>query len=460
MKWPPDSAKDRLNAIRKARAWWSGEKLKEHSGTHFWKQDDDQAGTQWSTTGMRREHRIHVPIAADLARVSADYLFGGGIELPEDERIRELDERVGLSTLLPEAAERASGMGEVYLRTLWRNETEPLLSVIDPDRVVPIFQWGRLAAAEVGSDLPRHQGVLWVHVERHEPGVVRHFLYRKTPSGTSGDLQIAPLSAHPETRALEPEVPLPDALADRLAIVYVPNARPKTPRPGGASDLEGTEGMMAAVDEAASSLTRDIRLGKGRLVVSEWLLDRTKPLDGAIFDTNAEVFSPIAGGDDETTRNSIVPFQPELRVNPHLDAIRDLVQRIVSSAGYSPESLIANRSQLPEAGVARRLREGASIRTTQRKIAIWRPAIAEVLSNLAVIAYRLDEAPVVPISVRSSYAPDIAETANVVQALAVAGAASTETKVRLLHPTWTDAQIATEVQRISDERPSPAPVVP
>lgn len=452
MKWPPDSANERLDAIRKARSWWSGVDLAKHAGEHFWTAKDPTAGEKWTKPTIRKEHRIHVPVAADLSLVAADHLFGGGIELPAgDARLNELAEQVSLSTLMPVAAERASGMGEVYLEVGWRDRTVPMLNVVDADRVVPEFSWGRMVAAEVGADLAGHRGRRWIYVKRFEPGIIYHRLYQRATGVTTNPLVQQPLAQHPETAALQPVSRMPAGISDRLALTYVPNARPKSNRAGGASDTEGAEPLMAAVDEVASGLQRDFRLGKGRLVVSEWLLDRTKPLDGTLFDTNAEIFSPIGSTGEESMRNDIVPYQPDIRVTQHLDAVRDYIMRIVSSAGYSPDSLIVNRVQLPESGIARRLREAASIRTTQRKIAIWRPAIAEVLSSLMVVAYG-GTPPVIPVSIRSAYAPDIAETANVVAQLAAASAASTETKVRLVHPTWDDEQVANEVERILEER--------
>lgn len=459
MKFPPESARPRLDAIRKARAWWSGEDLPKHSGEPFWTAGEPLPGIQWTDSVMRPEHRVHVPIAADLALVSADYIFGAGIELepPAD----EVAEAVGLHTLAPTAAEKASGMGEVYLRWGWRDETVPMLTIVDADRVVPIFSWGRLVGADVWADLEKHNGHRWAHVEQHRPGVIEHRLYRVT----SGDWTAASLTSHPATSGLVPRIPLPGPLADRLALVGIVNAQPKVRRAGGASDTEGSEDIMAGVDESWSSMQRDIRLGKGRVVVPEWMLTRTNTsLGGVYFDNSAEVFSPVGGGDDESPKDAMSIVQFALRITEHLDAVRDGVQRIVSSGGYSPESLISNRQQLPEAAAARRMRETASLRTTQRKIKLWRPALIEVLQALLVVSRGLDAVPVVPLSIRSSFAPDVAETANVVQALHAGGAASIETKVRMLHPTWLPEQVAEEVAKIREDMaaaaPAPPPVVP
>lgn len=447
MKFPPESAKPRLDAIRKARAWWSGEDLPKHSGEPFWTAEAPLPGVQWTDSAMRPEHRVHVPIAADLALVSADYIFGGGIELDDD--ANELAEAIGLHTLAPTAAEKASGMGEVYLRWGWRDETVPMLTIVDADRVVPTWSWGRLVAADVWAELEKHNGFKWAHMEEHRPGVISHRLYKIT----TGDWIPSSLTSHPETSGLAPRVPLPAPLAGRLAIVDIINAQPKVRRKGGASDTEGSESIMAGVDESWSSMQRDIRLGKGRVVVPEWMLTRTNTsLGGVYFDNSAEVFSPVgSGGGDESPKDAMTAIQFALRITEHLDAVRDGVQRIVSSGGYSPESLIANRQQLPEAAAARRLRETASLRTTQRKIKLWRPALAEVLSSLLVVARNLPAVPDVSVSIRSSFAPDVAETANVVQALTAGRAASIETKVRMLHPTWTPTEVADEVAKIRED---------
>ena len=56
----------------------------------------------------------------------------------------------------------------------------------------------------------------------------------------------------------------------RLTAVYVPNMLPNRLYRGsflGRSDFSGVEGLMDALDECYTSWIRDLRLGRGRIIV-------------------------------------------------------------------------------------------------------------------------------------------------------------------------------------------------
>lgn len=469
--WPPAEHKDRLDAIAKARAWYSGDDLPTHSGTTFWTpRSKETKSAKWiDGTSIYDDEKKHVPAAADLALTASDFLFGGGVEylVPTidndadrtDEmqrRVAEADELAGLTKLLPLGGEKASGMGEAFIRLAWTEENgrrRPLASLVDPDRVLPVFRWGRLVGARIWADLPAFEGRKWRHVETYVPGQITHELFRSTSATDSVFTMGEPeddLNDHPATAGLESTVPLPDGMAGRMALLYVANADPRVIRIGGRSDTEGSEDEMAGLDMTMSSLLRDVDLGKGRILVDESMLNRTTLLGSAYFDQHARSFAPIGSG--KMTGNEIKPVQFTIRATDHLATMGDLLQRIVSAAGYSPESLSVVQGNLPEAAAARRARERASLRTTERKAARWRTVIAEALSSLAVVAHNLSAPPPVTVELRSSMSPDFTELATAVAAARVAEIVSDKTAVRELHPRWTEAEVDAEVALIVEQR--------
>ena len=478
--WPPAAHRPRLDAIRKNRAWYSGDDLAGSSGESFWSKRSTSK-EDWSSSGFDDDDKVHVMIAADLALTASDFLFGGGVEFlapdaGQQARLNEANETAGVLGLLPLAGERASGLGEIYIRLGWDAE-RPLCTIVDPDRVLPSFRWGRLVGATVWSDLPDHDGKRWRHLEIYEPGVIRHELWLRgpdreaqNPAGSKTKVDemetIRPLSDHPETAAILAgmsdedadlgRVRLPEALDGRLALLYVGNAEPRTPRPGGRADTEGQEPFMAGLDRSWSSLLRDVDLSKLRVLVDESMLTRNTPaLSGARFDKDARVFSALAGG-GMSTKELLQIVQGDIRAVAHLATISELIHRIVSTAGYSPESLSVVQGGLPEAAAARRARERASLRTTERKAAQWRPVIAEALSSLAVIAADLDdeeiEPPAVSVTLRSALSPDTIELSTAVAAAFAVGIMSPTTAVRELHPHWTKKQVEDEVAQLPPPR--------
>ncbi len=468
--WTPDQ--DRMRALARARAWYTGKKLETDSGTLFW--EEASPTSLWTQRGPEaRETRIHVPVAAELALTAADFLFGSGIEVQAVDQ--ELDEqleraRAKLAPLLTLAADRASGLGEVYFRLGW-DDDEGTVSRIDAAKVHPTWSYGRMTKAVVRHELPQFEGKTWYHYETYVPGAIQHELYQLGTDGKENGP--FPLARHPETWVLVlategiPQedlatlnllsVALPEGLKTRLALVDVLNKEPRDDRVGGASDTDGNESLMATVDEAITSLQRDIRLGKARVIVDETMLSRSAELlKGMRFDTTAEIFAPLmrSGIKDHDPLKAI---QFDIRAEGHLMAARSAAHRVVSMAGYDPESLVTERSSLPESAAARRLREARSLRTTGSKGDRWIPKIREILQGLMVIDASLENRilpiPELDLELREAVSPDLAERAGTVAVLRAAKVMSLATSVRTLHPDWDEAKIDQEVEAIQAEAP-------
>ncbi len=433
----------------------------------FWKRQTRSSGTTDA-----RANLLHMPLAADIAQTSADLLFGDPVDLlmPEaatrrkkatrdatQARLEEIVDSSGLHNDLLEAAETCAAMGGVYLRATWDDELPyPFLTAIQADQAVPEWRWGELAAVTFWRELERDGRRVWRHLERHESGRILHGLYLGAPEALG---EQRPLTMRIETAALEEVVTLPGGL--ERDVWYVPNVRPNQldrNSPLGRPDIAGAEAALDALDETWTSLVRDIRLGKARILVPvdslEPALKRGGRGAGKTFDLDREVFTELDGL-DPMNPNAITPQQFEIRTEQHITAALAIVEQVTSKAGYSPQTFGLKIEGRAESGTALRLREQKTYRTLQRKRRYWQPAIQAGVAALLVIDRDVKGnrkvQPAVPMLRWAEDDLNVREVASTLNLLKLAEAASIETRVRMLNPTWDEASIAAEVERIKAE---------
>src|SRR6266403_135586 len=161
----------------------------------------------------QRSGKLHVPIAADIARTSAELLFAEPPKLTVEaqdgdtatqDRLNDLVDD-GVHATFLEAAEACAALGGVYLRICWDTAVadRPWLSVVHADAGVPEWRWGQLAAVTFWEELSNDGKEVIRHLERHEVGYILHGVYK----GTGTDLgKPIDLAAFPETENLAPVV--------------------------------------------------------------------------------------------------------------------------------------------------------------------------------------------------------------------------------------------------------------
>lgn len=480
MQWPPIEWQETYRLYDEWAAWYSGDPMRladVHGGAVF---TPTPKGRFWAKLQSgERKVMLHVPIAGDIATASADLLFSEAprIAIPEaqeenngaaqatQDRLEEIIEEGGLHNRLLEAAETAAALGGVFVKPNWDDSLAnfPLLSVVQADSALPEFQWGILRAVTLWREIEREQRdetlTIWRHVERHEVGPdgrgrIRHGLYRgsETDIGTRFDLR-----SKPQTENLDEEVVLP---FQGLGIRYVPNMRPNRRMRGSAlghSDYSGTEGLMDALDEVYTSWQRDIRLGKARVVVNEeWLqLEDTSEGNYLAFDDERELFTKLRM--DPQADKHMESYQFAIRMQEHEQTAMNYIERIITSAGYSPQTFGIRIEGRAESGTALRLRERKSFITLAKKQRYWRSPIEDVLWMMLAIDREIFENRQVSTEFRprvefaDSVQPDPKELAETVRALEQAKSASVRRRVELLNPDWSDAQVEEEVERIRSE---------
>lgn len=437
----------------------------------------------WGTLTPAAEKRtkLHVPIAGDIAGMSADLLFAKKprLEVPagEDNKLAQawLDSRDDdeFQATMLEAAEVCAALGGVYLRTVWDNQVreEPWLDIVHPDAAIPEFRHGQLTSVifwrvleDNGSDVIRH-------LEQHDmmQNTIQHAVYvgdqmrLGTPDALGNYPQLEPVVATIATAGGN-TIELPDLPTGANTVTYIPNMRPNRlwrwipgTAPIGRSDYQGVEQLMDALDETYTSWMRDIRLAKSRLMVPPSYLDSRGPGQPAIADIDREVFIPmnmLAGGSDKAL---ITANQFAIRFNEHQQTASQLLEAIVHGAGYSPQTFGENATgggTVTATEIEDRQRR--TLLTRAKKLHYWKPNTAAALFSLMSVHQSVfglsNFTPVRPdVVFPDAVLPSPMELAQTAVAMSSAQAASKQTLVQMLHPDWDQGQVDEEVARIRDE---------
>ena len=502
-QWPPVANTQEYLKFREWSAWYSGDpmRLRDQFALQIQPTYRSSPWSQfWSRIGSRpaqQKAMFHVPMAGDLASVSASLLFGveprfriraahevqptpkvvpQGTAAPTEEnasgdidalpagdpaakqteaRMKEIVDRGGLYNRLIEAAESSSALGGAYLIPVWDTTVAdvPLVSVAQADAAIPTFKFGILDSVIFHREVIRDDSVIIRHLELHEKvlGSNSHVLnavYRGSEHQIGVRLPDAELLA---LTGLDPEVILP---FPELDAEYVPNMRPnKLWRNSslGQSDYSGAELLFDALDETYASWIRDIRLAKARIIVPKEFVD-----EFGAFDVDHEVFTQadLHVGMD----SGVMPIfaqQFAIRTKEHLDTALEFVERIAANAGYSPQTFGLHIMGRAESGTALRMRENRTMMTMQRKTQWWVPAIERLSSHLLLIDVDVFKTKIEPMTVdvelSDAMVRDPSELAATANVLKQAMAASTQERVRMIQPDWTPEEVQAEVARILDE---------
>lgn len=465
-KWPPEEWNEVYNLYTLHDAWYSGDPNKLAAIYQSLVATPTPRGAHWARE-VKEERRtmLHVPIAGDLAGTSADLIFGEApkfrIAEAHDENALagakktqdRLDEIINLDNVankLHEAAESCAALGGVFIKPNWDQELadHPILSIAQADNAIPEFKWGMLTAVTFWKVLEEDDFHVWRLLERHEKGFIFYGLYK----GKERELGMqVGLTVRSDTADL-PEVLTTEI--DELLVRYIPNMRPHRMMRGlqlGRSDYSGNEGLMDALDEVFTSWMRDIRLGQGRIMVPEAYLER-KVDGGHKFDVDAEIFVPFDMDPLSAENIGIKANQFEIRTEDHKNTALELIDRIVTNSGYSPQTFGLNIEGRAESGTALNIRERRTFLTKGKKENYWKTPVEDILQMMLLIDKQHLGGKVEifrpNVEFQDSMYTDVSQLAESVETLNRAQAVSIETKVRMLHPDWEKEQIEAEIEAI------------
>jgi hypothetical protein len=336
----------------------------------------------------------------------------------------------------------------------------PLLTVMSADEAVPDFAYGQLVAVtfyetvQVEDAKGQADPVVWRHLERHERGVILHGLYAGTWDNLGERVPLGRLAA--TAGYADAVTDHADAVGDGILPSYVPNALPNRMHPGikiGRSDFDGCEGFFDALDETWTSLIRDIRLGQAHVLADQSVMNSAGvgPGAGRAIDLDQELFTAV-NLSDETKKLAEIQFA--IRVTEHGDTATALTERIVSTAGYSPQTFGLHIEGLAESGTALRMRENKTYRTQGRKQRYWKPATEHAAQMLLVLDGAVFGRPTPPLRPRLEW-PELIDDpggrATWISTLRTAKAISTQTAVALAQPHLSGQELDDEVARVMAE---------
>lgn len=491
--WPPKELANVLPVLRTYGAWYSNETATLSS---IYAQAASRPGLlqrirTWFVGAKATESadmaNIHISLAQEICRTSANLLFSepadAVVDAPEDApegTVKAAQERLDTITgpefeqAIVAAAEISAALGGVFLRVTWDKATAQhvFISKVDADMAWPTFRWGRLHTVTFwrtvraeGQEVTRHLEHHWV--DGQGTGMVTHGLY----VGTGDNLgRRVPFDTDPATEWLTAPGNVEQlidgdtlsTLTPGLAVEYAPNVAPSAlwrSDPIGAnlgrSDLEGIEQKLDALDELYSSWLRDIRLGKGRLIVGESMLQDLGAGKGAGFDLDQSIFTPVKAAPSSMgdSKMAIEKVQFEIRTDDFLTAIDHFRRIILTAAGYSPATFgmqDSSGSAVTATEVAAKAQ--TSYTTRKRKILGLKPAMERILTKALAVDALIFPSNITPYPVRVEFADGIAQDDEAVarqnQLDYTSQSASIEERVKRRNPTWDQTEVDEEVDRI------------
>lgn len=438
----------------RAAAWYSGDPKR------LSQQSDGDSNSFWKS---KEDIKIHMPIAADLAAMSAGMIFATSPEISCDheetkQRIDEIFQQADIYSILLQAAELASVFGGVFLKWTWNvKDKHPRLYAVPADSGLPEFIGNQVVKITFWCIAKEDKhGAVWRTEEIYTPdGHIKTALYK----GTETELgEQVPITSIPETKHIKPDA---NSGVETMLAFYIPNILPNRNMPHvpfGRSDFEGLYGLFDALDEAYSALQREVRLTKTTTIVpAEYLRKRdalfqdNKPSEW-VYANNSGVFTALDIDSDRTSA-PITTINPAPHAAERITVCEDLIRRILSMAGYSPQSAGLDVNGSAESGTALNVRERKSIRTTETKKTFWWHAVNDVIRAMLRLDKKVFNSNIDPeaefsVELPTGSQPDLAQLAEIVEQLERAEAVSIETKVSILHPEWDEDMRAEEVERI------------
>ena len=418
--------------------------------------------------------RMHVPIAADIAAISANLLFSEepsftcydmATEDNESKQQHRLDELVAKNNIhgkLNEAAESCAALGDVYLKLNYNKDEidYPVLSVVPADAAWPEYLLGVLKGIHFFSVLKRdiQTGAVIRVYELYEPGKITMALYEGDNEILGKNLGDEALKQYGFEHEIKPPV-------DDILAVHIPNMRPNRVYRDmnmGRSDFDGLRDLMDSLDEAYSSWMRDIRLGKARTMVPAEYLKR-KPqemLEGLAqsasweFDQDVETYVTIDIQDANGNIPGITLQQFQIRSAEYAATCGELMRNIVTNAGYAPQTFGMDITGMAQSGTALHIREKKSYDTRGKKQTYWKSPLESIMTAMIHLDNALwpengsDADDEVKVKFADSAANDINTLSGAVQMLVAANSMSVQARVEMLHPDWTMKQIDEEVERL------------
>lgn len=445
--WPPDDA---------TKAVWDD--IDVLAGLRL--SDEFTLRSMASVYGMSMAETAYVemPVPRLVSRLKSNLLFGEKPDIkPEQKsdetRMDDLVEENDLAAEMRRGALICSSEGEVYGRLIVDPQTLewPIIEFVSRRWTLPRFAGRFLVGATFVREIPEGSSIVWRILEDYGPGTIETQLWRGTNSKLG---ERRALSARPETADLPADQPVPTGLTEP-ACVFIPNTLDEDPSRG-ISDYLGVIRAFFAINETLSVGQANVRsVGLKRLFVDGRYRNSSGNLPAGrdIFWMDSALQDALGQGGG--IKEAEYSFEAQALRDWH-DHVVDLA---LTFAGVAPSS------------VGRQLTTGAAMSGTALRLRMTHTLMEAAgtgrswdrqMARLIRLAQLLDKtafnrpwsaADKMPAFHRHDGLPrDTMEEAQELATLSTAGALSLDTKIRRVHPEWSDEQVAAEAQRIADDR--------
>jgi hypothetical protein len=523
--WPPPHDADRYRRMKRPEAWYGGDPDR-LAGVYAGGVQtvggpsttvNAQAGIARRVAaavrgmfwGEANEAEVntkrHLPVAEDIAKLSAGLLFSErpiltivGEGATDDDgqpteaaqaalaELHRILERCGWHATLLSAFEIAPALGSTGLRIAVDPtgplRDQPILAKVDADAVVPTHSWGILSHTTFWTEVRREaSGTIWRYLEDHDRdlvgrSVVYHGLYK-------GDAQQLGARFPLDTEALpgNPFTKLAEVVDDQGAIVFLEAGVPGTtavsipnmlPDPldrknaTGRSDFTpAVMDLFDAVDKSYSQLMDEVDDAKSRLFLGSSMLNDRGAGQGLGFDMSQRLFHRVnVPPSEDGGKLPIERVQFEMRVDQYLTLIDSLVARALDAAGYTANT---DHGESGEAMTATEYigRNRKSMATRDKKSRYVLAPLGDLLTGMLQVhlrrfapaaltgVYATVAGFTVQVTLSEAVQPTQLELAATAKALLDAQAASTRTRVKTAQPELTGDALDAEVAALEPTDP-------
>lgn len=423
------------------------------------------------TEGMNIR-KIHSGVPQLISEKMVDLLLSNGYDYTlykdreNDERDEKNQERLesilyenNFDTLLQEAIETESWSGGAPFKLSYNKQfTYPIIELVQPEEYEGIVKAGRIVEDVFIKYFNRKNGLFKLK-ERYgvddKGSYIKYELYRHANGGWI-DAKLTDLE---ETKDFKDTYK--NGVYDKFSL-YKPNKLPNSEFRGsklGESDYSGSHGMFDALDETLSAFIQEFRDGK----IKNFWPSELLPVDPV---TNKQYIPPALkkdfinyqsgiGQNEKATTPTMV--QGEIHTEKYIEAFKKTLETILNNAGLSPQTVgVTGLESTAASESSQELREKVSIRTRNKKVALWERTLIELFT----LVLKLDD-------IKNGKKPqeyDIAVNFNdykiasfadkvTTQSQAVAsGLQSIKGAVEALYPDLTEEEIILKVVNIKIEK--------
>lgn len=475
--------------IAEYKVWSSGNAVKIHN---YYKQYGDYETLHYFWRNAQRTSlKKHTGIPSLIAQKMGYILFGNGIDIDivaydeagakSEEKtayIREelltLYSKLDMEQKLQEGASIESWGGEVFYKLSVDNTLSdyPILEVADITRGRVYKDRGIIREIRFPTYYKRKEDnyrLDEVYTQTENKDACIYYELYKLNVATGKEEKVS-LDTLVETAHIDPEPIVFEGIKGMLAFAK-PNKKSLMfiDSDYGASDYEGAIDSFDAMDEAYSTIFRELRTNRTVRYIPKDMIPKSSDGKFNLNDDFTDAYVQIESDIDQNNKNQITFSMIPDKTESHKAKFLTALTTALNKAGLSPYAIgITGLESVNASAESQQERNKVTLETRKAKMEVWKPFIEEMLIKILelnewMIRNKKTDQPYNAVGVnwdnteiQVAFGDYIVETeGSIVSNVAAkisAGITSTETALKEIHPDWTPEQILEEVNRIRYER--------